>query len=156
MKKGSQHRRKVPMTTPSVTKALCSRRQEELRRLRSLRTSSIFVPDEANTEFLAFALASIIAVSKLIRFTALFLISSPPFVAPIESLLSGLICPSFSAGDTELFLCRVSLTLPLFTSNVSVRDTSPPNESFTEFLATGSARMFVIFSMAVFCFMASL
>ena len=40
MKKGSQQRRKVPMTTPSVTKALCSRRHEELRRLRSLRTEN--------------------------------------------------------------------------------------------------------------------
>ena len=40
MKKGSQQRRKVPITTPSVTKALCSRRHEELRRLRSLRTEN--------------------------------------------------------------------------------------------------------------------
>ena len=40
MKKGSQQSKNVPMTTPSVTKALCSLRQEELRRLRSLRTEN--------------------------------------------------------------------------------------------------------------------
>ena len=40
IKKGSQQSRNVPMTTPRVTKALCSFRQEELRRLRSFRTEN--------------------------------------------------------------------------------------------------------------------
>ena len=37
VKKGSQQIRKVPITTPSVTKALCSFRQEELTRFRSFK-----------------------------------------------------------------------------------------------------------------------
>ena len=37
VKKGSQHTRKVPITTPSVTNALCSFRHDEFTRFRSRR-----------------------------------------------------------------------------------------------------------------------
>ena len=40
VKKGSQHTRKVPITTPSVTKALCSFLHEEFSRFRSFKAEN--------------------------------------------------------------------------------------------------------------------
>ena len=42
VKKGSQQIRKVPITTPSVTKALCSFRHEVLTRFRSFKAVKLF------------------------------------------------------------------------------------------------------------------
>ena len=70
-------------------------------------------PEEAKTEFLAFSLASKNADSKLILFP-LFILMSMALAEQIESLLTDLTWQSFSAGDTELVLCRVSPPLALF------------------------------------------
>jgi len=136
------------MTTPRVKNALCSLLHDEFMRFRSFKASSILVPDETKIEFLALARASYIADSKLIRFSDLLLKSKSPFVTGTESVLSAFSSPPFLVGDVEPGLdCFSPLSCPFLTSLIA--------GSFAILRAVGSVLILVIFSIAVFCFMAS-